>query len=476
MEEKIQRLSEGYDFIEEDSSFCNEALEFQDTSEIIISESESKKSPFKLLGRVKGVIAPVGVFSRNGRLYEQTHWNQVLSNPMVQEKLTNHRCFGTLGHADKRIDDSDFREGRISHVCSCLEVREDVNGKPFLYGELDILDTPAGRILKAMYEGGAGLYVSTRGAGKLKSVPGQNYKLVDPSSYFFESVDFVLNPGFLQAKPVYEGVTESKEKVHESTSEQSFVTPEATATTTATVSVEEEQPTTVVPSNEAIDALKGQVERLAKVVEKVVDDVYVPEETTSTNEEMQEKIQELLDLDIPEEVFEDIEAVLVNKNPELYNKIMEASRNKVNAEHGDRTGYIVDYYRFGGKHPYKIVPQGVDYFAASHDSPRFRTLKQAKEYVEGLPDKNQATETNEACGGNPACKVKKNLLSTVYGSVNVKRLKKGKKLLDDDQLKTNKAEQVSEAMDDFLKLLAETNVSDETASEIFSMILNKGDE
>ena len=78
MEEKIQRLSEGYDFIEEDSSFCNEALEFQDTSEIIISESESKKSPFKLLGRVKGVIAPVGVFSRNGRLYEQTHWNQVL--------------------------------------------------------------------------------------------------------------------------------------------------------------------------------------------------------------------------------------------------------------------------------------------------------------------------------------------------------------------------------------------------------------
>ena len=59
----------------------------------------------------------------------------------------------------KRIDDEDFREGRISHIVSCLEVREDNNGQPFLYGEFDILDTPAGRILKAMYEGGAGIYV-----------------------------------------------------------------------------------------------------------------------------------------------------------------------------------------------------------------------------------------------------------------------------------------------------------------------------
>lgn len=317
MEEKIQRLSEGYDFIEENSSFCNESLEFQDIDEIVISESESKKSPFKLLGRVKGVIAPVGVFSRNGRLYEQTHWNQVLSNPMVQEKLNNHRCFGTLGHADKRVDDSDFREGRISHVCSCLEVREDVNGKPFLYGELDILDTPAGRILKAMYEGGAGLYVSTRGAGKLKSVPGQNYKLVDPSSYFFESVDFVLNPGFLQAKPVYEGVTESKETIKESHPTVSLCTSE---TTTILDPVQE---------NSEVDELKGQVEKLAKIIEKVVDDVYEVEESQTPepavepqpeqpqiSEAMEDFLKLLSETNITDEAVSDIFDIMFNKKEE----------------------------------------------------------------------------------------------------------------------------------------------------------------
>lgn len=322
MEEKIQRLSEGYDFIEENTPFSNEALEYKSLDEITISESENSSSPFTILGKVRGVMAPIGEFSRNGRLYENSHWNKVLSNPMLQEKINSRRCFGTLSHEDKRIDDKDFREGKISHICSCLEVREDEKGKPFLYGELDILDTPAGRILEAMYKGGAGIYVSSRGAGKLLPVPGQTYKMVDSSNYYFESIDFVLNPGFLQAKPVFEqveaipstevkasnlqeSVSEKLEKdihvqgefdmnVHDTAEEDKKVTKEVTSKST----------------NEELETLKGQVEKLATVVEKVVDSIYETEEDKEVSEEKKAAILGLVGIlseaNIKEETLSEI--------------------------------------------------------------------------------------------------------------------------------------------------------------------------
>jgi hypothetical protein len=182
----------------------------------------------------------------------------------------------------KMIDDEDFREGRISHIVSCLEVREDNNGKPFLYGEFDILDTPAGRILKAMYEGGAGIYVSTRAAGRLLPIPGDSInKKVDSSSYFLGGIDCVLNPGFLQAKPAFEAVSTevSQPQLHESVEETS-------------------QPITSATSEE-FTTLKSQIDKLAKIVEKVVDDVYeegepaaqaTAEPTSEAQEEPKQKV------------------------------------------------------------------------------------------------------------------------------------------------------------------------------------------
>ena len=66
-EEKIQRLSEGYDFIEE-ACGLGEPLSYQDVSEISISESKETSSPYKLLGKACGCFAPIGEFSRNKRL------------------------------------------------------------------------------------------------------------------------------------------------------------------------------------------------------------------------------------------------------------------------------------------------------------------------------------------------------------------------------------------------------------------------
>ena len=265
-------LLENFDFIEEATPFSTIPLEFQDVDQLDISESESKGSKWKLIGKVKGCMAPIGVYSRNHRLYEQSHWSTVLSSPDLQERIANRRLFGRPSHMHKKIDDEDFREGRISHIVSCLEVREDNNGKPFLYGEFDILDTPAGRILKAMYEGGAGIYVSTRAAGKLEPIAGDPInKRVRSDSYWLGSIDCVLEPGFLQARPAFEAVSSEpvQPQIHESAEEKIS-----------------EQP---VQESSEVSELKSQVEQLAKIIEKVVDDVYEEETPTEPKEKVLEK-------------------------------------------------------------------------------------------------------------------------------------------------------------------------------------------
>ena len=87
-------LLENFDFIEEATPFSTVPLEFQDVSELDISESKSEKSPYKLIGKVKGCMAPIGVYSRNHRLYENDHWIKVLQSPDLQERIANRRLFG----------------------------------------------------------------------------------------------------------------------------------------------------------------------------------------------------------------------------------------------------------------------------------------------------------------------------------------------------------------------------------------------
>lgn len=335
MEEKVKSfLDEGFDFIEE--SVSTSPLEFTESKGEIIVESENgEKSPFHVLGVCRGVFQPINEPSRNGRIYESTHWQTQLDKPEVQERLKTRSMWGTLGHFDRRITDADIREGLVSHIISKLEIREDVNNKPYLYGELEILDTPSGRILEGMYKGGANLFVSSRGAGKLLTVIGDDLKHVDPNSFWFEGFDVVRAAGFPKARPVYESaVSEDKKEVVHENHEQPFVT--ATPTTTANWSISDNsQPVTLVTEKQ-VEELKGQIDKLAKIVEKVVDDVYeeVKEETPEgakekvmdkkpeeapqmqeqpiapvkeeANEALVELISTLADSDISEEVFEEI--------------------------------------------------------------------------------------------------------------------------------------------------------------------------
>lgn len=299
-EERVKTfLEEGYDFIEESCSAI--PLEFTESKDDIIVESnEGTKSKYFTLGTCRGVFQPINEPSRNKRIYESNHWELQLSKPEVQERLKTRSMWGTLGHFDRRISDIDIREGLVSHIITKLEIREDQNMKPFLYGELEILDTPAGRILEAMYKGGANLYVSSRGAGKLLTVMGDDMKHVDPNSFWFEGFDIVRAPGFVKARPVYETAdsveptpqpTIQEKQIKESAEEAQ---PRVTATTTAeplktplatSYTISNSAPK--VATNEEVEVLKEQIDKLAKVLEKVVDDVYEAEEVEEPKAEEQ---------------------------------------------------------------------------------------------------------------------------------------------------------------------------------------------
>lgn len=281
MEEKVKTfLDEGFDFIEE--SYSEFPLEFTEIDKDIIVESkDNKQRPYHILGVCKGVFQPINEPSRNFRIYDSDHWSYQIAKPELQERLQNRQMLGQIGHRDSRVDDLTISRGEVSHVVTCMEIREDANGKPYLYGELEILDTPAGRILKGLYEGGVGLYISSRGAGKLEDIPEQfgqhdrRMKRVSKTSFFLETWDIVKAPGFLKARPVYESSVYEPEKplVNESLVNK------------------ESQPT----SQSDIQTLQEQVSKLTKILEKVVDDIYeYPSKEELTEEEKGSLLASLL--------------------------------------------------------------------------------------------------------------------------------------------------------------------------------------
>lgn len=216
---KALTLSESYglDFLEEAAGYSDINIEFFDkpvttpiTEGLVVGKTpKGRDKKCKAIGIAEGVFAPIrdsegnSVFSRNNRLYESDHWDYQLENQNLVDRVATRRMLGTIGHYDKKVDDKDLAEGKVSHIVTNLEIREDDENGRYLWGRLEILNTPAGRLLKEYYDNDIPLFVSSRGGGKLLDIPGKDYKVVDKARYFCETFDVVKEPGFLEACPHY---------------------------------------------------------------------------------------------------------------------------------------------------------------------------------------------------------------------------------------------------------------------------------
>lgn len=131
---------------------------------------------------IEGIFMQAEKKNRNGRVYPQ----HVLSKEVQrynQDYVQKNRAFGELGHPDSPTINLD----RVSHMITKLYP----DGNNFI-GKAKILDTPNGKIVKSLLDGGASLGVSTRGVGSLR--PQSGFQLVQDDFHLATAADIVADP------------------------------------------------------------------------------------------------------------------------------------------------------------------------------------------------------------------------------------------------------------------------------------------
>lgn len=152
--------------------------EFNDTSIECITESKDNGEKSYV---IEGVFAQADKKNRNGRIYPGDVMRSAV-NKYVEEQVKTGRAVGELNHPDGPTVNLD----KVSHLITDLYMEgNDVIGKA------SILDTPMGKIVKGLLDGGVKLGVSTRGMGTLAQRNGQTYVNED---FMLATVDIVQDP------------------------------------------------------------------------------------------------------------------------------------------------------------------------------------------------------------------------------------------------------------------------------------------
>ena len=147
---------------------------------------ESKSGKGKVIAR--GEFARSDRPTENKRLYPKELW--IREAEKLSESMKSRGVFGEADHPG----DGRTKLVRVSHVLTGLKVVGDQ-----VIGEAEILDTPNGRILKAIMEAGCKVGVSSRGFGSTKSV-GNGIEEVQ-EDFSLDTFDFVADPATKTAYP-----------------------------------------------------------------------------------------------------------------------------------------------------------------------------------------------------------------------------------------------------------------------------------
>lgn len=144
---------------------------------------------------IEGIFMQAEKKNRNGRKYP----NKVLmkeANRYQKEYVEQNRAMGELGHPDGPTVNLE----RVSHLIESL--KPDGNN---IIGRAKILETPYGKIVKNLMEGGVKLGVSSRGMGSLEQKNGVN---IVKDDFMLSAIDIVADPSAPDA--FVDGVMEGK--------------------------------------------------------------------------------------------------------------------------------------------------------------------------------------------------------------------------------------------------------------------------
>jgi len=133
--------------------------------ESVLDESTNNKK-----WKISGITLQSDVQNKNKRTYPKAILSEAI-NKHVSEFMADGRSLGELNHPDSNI--SSINLDRVSHKFTKVEE----SGTDYIT-HADVLDTPTGKVVQSLLEGGVKLGISSRGLGNIKDSIVENLHLI----------------------------------------------------------------------------------------------------------------------------------------------------------------------------------------------------------------------------------------------------------------------------------------------------------
>jgi len=153
----------------------------------VILEQKNLNQPLIM----KGILQKSETVNQNGRVYPKSILEREIRN--YQKFIKENRALGELDHPESSV----VELKNASHIIREAYMQNDV-----VYGTVEILNTPSGKILQSLVESGVTLGISSRGVGSTK--PDGDLQIVQDD---FQLIcwDFVSEPSTPGAFMMKEG-------------------------------------------------------------------------------------------------------------------------------------------------------------------------------------------------------------------------------------------------------------------------------
>jgi hypothetical protein len=153
----------------------------------IIKEQKNLGQPLIM----KGILQKAETLNQNGRVYPKNILEREIRN--YQKFIKENRALGELDHPDSSV----VELKNASH-----NIKEAYMEGNIVYGVVEILNTPSGKILQSLVESGVTLGISSRGVGSTRS---QGEMQIVQDDFQLICWDFVSEPSTPGAFMMKEG-------------------------------------------------------------------------------------------------------------------------------------------------------------------------------------------------------------------------------------------------------------------------------
>jgi hypothetical protein len=169
----------------------------------MINESRERHGGKLIL---KGPIQKSNTLNQNGRIYPKSILEREIMN--YQKLIQENRAMGECDHPDSSV----VELKNVSHVVKEAYMQGDI-----VYGAIEILDTPSGKIIQSLIESGVTLGISSRGVGSTQKQGNTQIVQDDFQLICFDMVSEPSTPGAFVMREGKEISSEDLKKVFNKT-------------------------------------------------------------------------------------------------------------------------------------------------------------------------------------------------------------------------------------------------------------------